>query len=809
MFKDNMENTSINKNEQEDEMRLVPLMKLCYYQFINNWGWFALSTILCMCIGWYYQQRQPRIYERRAIMLIEDANTGTTGSFTRSSRRNSGMNNLLELNGVSVGDNLKNEIFILSSKRLMQRVVSKLNADVDYTLKENLHNVTLYGNALPFQVLFQNKYTGKFAQQFDVKKKSANSVTLQGMHDSNGNEKPAIEVPLGKMVQTPYGLLCVVRGQSFEAWDDTPISVTRVSNDAAANRFMGELTASEYDKETSLIVLSCKDANSDRADAILATLYDTYKEDVVENKNRVACNTAKFIDERIQIIGRELSNVESQLASFKKRNQLVDFSQTSQAVLTETSTARQQSLQAETQLNVARYLDEYLHKHSNNHDLIPALNVGDMSFNTQIASYNDQMNKRNQIAANTNESQSVLREMDRQLAQMRQAIASSLRSYVNSLELRLRDARANEAQLSGRIAGAPDQEKQGLDIQRQQSLKEALYTYLLNKREEVALQQAINEANVRLVEGPIGGNRVSPRSMDIMLISLLIGLLIPSLVLWIRSALDVTVHSRKDVDDATSIPILGEVPHMGHCNDKSIITDLPSDDPVVEAFRILRFSLGYMRHDTKVIMTTSATPGQGKSFVARNMATILSMAGKRVLVIDADVRKHNLSLNYGHTFGLTNYLADEHIQLSEFVKVNGLGNGVDFLPAGNTPPNPSELLMSDRLEKLIDAMRQQYDYIIIDSTPMFAVADANIVNRVADMTLFVIRVGVQNRDFLPELDNMYKSKRLHNLCVVVNDADVKNGRYGCGYGYGYGYGYSRENKSKKNRVKRILKRIKK
>lgn len=807
-----MENRSIynTADQQDDEMQLIPLIKLCYHQFITYWGWFAFSTVVCVCLGWFYQQKQSRIFQRQAVMLIEDSNgNSTSNGFRSTSRRNSGMNTLLELNGVSVGDNLKNEIFILSSKRLMQRVVDKLHLDVDYTVREKLHDITLYGKDLPFQVLFQKNFKGKGVQHLTIVKKDGNTVTLKNLRDQLGKELPDIDAKLGQMVNTPYGPLCIVRASGFGKWEGEEVEVNRLSSDMAATRFMGELSASEYDKETSLIVLSCNDANTERADAILATLYDTYKEDVVENKNRVACNTASFIDERIRIIGSELSNVESQLATFKKRNQLLDFSQTSQAVLTETSSARQQSLQVETQLNVARYLDEYLHSHSNNHDLIPALNIGDASFNTQIATYNDQMNKRNLMVSNTSESQSVVREMDRQLAQMRQAIASSLRSYVKSLELRLQDAKANESTLSSRIAGAPDQEKQGLDIQRQQSLKEALYTYLLNKREEVALQQAINEANVRLVEGPIGNKQVSPRSMVIMFISLIIGLLIPTIVLWVRYVLDVTVHGRKDIEEATTIPVLGEVPHMkvnGNAN-KANITQLESNNPVVEAFRILRFSLNYMRHDTQVIMTSSTTPGQGKSFVASNMATILSMAGKRVLIIDADIRKHTLSNTYGNDFGLTTFLADENTKVADIIRKDGLTKGVDLLPAGHTPPNPSELLMTDRLEKLIDELRTMYDNIIIDSTPMFSVADASIVNRVADLTLFVIRVGVQNRDFLPDLERMYKDKRFRSLCIVVNDADINLSRYGSGYGYGYGYGYHESKKN--NRVKRVLNKLKK
>lgn len=801
-----MEKYTNTQEQANEEVQLVPLMRLCLEEFKTHWWWFLLSVLLCVGCGWYYQQKQQRIFQRQAVMLIEDADASSVGggaSTSRSSKRNA-MNTLLELNGVSVGDNLKNEIFILSSKRLMLRVVEKLHLDIDYTIEAGLHIKSLYGDKeLPFEVLFQSKCKGKALQTFKVTKKDANTVTLKGLHDKEGNELPDKDVQLGQMVQTPYGQLCVVRGQQFGAWTDETITVSRMSIKNAATRFIGELAVSEYDKETSLIVLNCSDNNVERADHILACLYDTYKEDVVDNKNRVAQNTARFIDERIQIIGRELSSVENQLASFKKRNKLVDFTQSSQIVLNATNDARQQSLQLETQLNVARYLSDYLHSHSNNHDLIPALNMQDASFNTQIGKYNDVMNQRNQMVANSSDKQAIVAELDRQLAQMRQTIASSLKSYVNSIELRLRDAQANESALTGQVSGAPDQEKKGLDIQRQQSLKEALYTYLLNKREEVALQQAINEANVRLVEGPIGGEApIKPKSAMIMLVALIIGLAIPTAILWIKRMLDVTVHGRKDIEEATTIPVLGEVPIDKDFNgDNTLISSLASDSPMVEAFRILRFALGYMRQNPKVLVSTSTTPGQGKSFVTRNMAIILAMAGKKVVVIDADIRKRTLSAVFRHTIGLTAYLSDDYTQVGDIIKKDGISKGVDFIPAGHMPPNPSELLMSNRLDELVKRLRSEYDYVLFDTTPMLSVADANIVNRVADSTIFVIRVGVQERAFLPELEHMYQDHRFKSLSIVLNGVDPERGYHG----YGYGYAYDKHSKSKK--VKGLINRI--
>lgn len=809
-YKYSMDKYTSPQEQAEEEVQLVPLMKMCLEEFKTHWWWFLLSAMLCVSCGWYYQQKQQRIYQRQAVMLIEDSDASSAGggaTSSRSSKRNA-MNTLLELNGVSVGDNLKNEIFILSSKRLMLRVVEKLHLDIDYTIKAGLHTKSLYGDKeLPFEVLFQSKCKGKALQTFKVAKKDASTVTLKGLHDKEGNELPDLDAQLGQMVQTPYGQICVVRGKQFGAWTDEEINVSRMSIKNAATRFISELAVSEYDKETSLIVLNCSDNNVERADHILACLYDTYKEDVVDNKNRVAQNTARFIDERIQIIGRELSSVENQLASFKKRNKLVDFTQSSQIVLNATNDARQQSLQLETQLNVARYLSDYLHSHSNNHDLIPALNVADASFNTQIGKYNDVMNQRNQMVANSSDKQTIVAELDRQLAQMRQTIASSLKSYVNSIELRLRDAQANESALTGQVSGAPDQEKRGLDIQRQQSLKEALYTYLLNKREEVALQQAINEANVRLVEGPIGGEApIKPKSAMIMLVALIIGLAIPTAILWVKHLLDVTVHSRKDIEDATTIPVLGEVPLVKEvAGNNTLISNLASDSPMVEAFRILRFGLGYMRQNPKVLVATSTTPGQGKSFITRNMGIILAMAGKKVVVIDADIRKRTLSGAFHHTIGLTAYLSDDYTKVEDIIKKDGIAKGVDFIPAGHMPPNPSELLMSERLDELVKHLRSEYDYILFDTTPMLSVADANIVNRVSDTTIFVIRVGVQERAFLPELERMYQDNRFKSLSIVLNGVDPEHGYHGYGYGYGYGYAYDKRNKGRN--VKGLINRI--
>lgn len=800
-----MDNKSPFDNNYEEEKELLPLIKLCLHYLRHNWGWFVLSAFVAIVLGFVFLQTRPTVFQRQAVMLIEDAGGGESSLPLQRSRRNSGMNTLLELNGVSVGDNLKNEIFIIGSRRLMLSVVDKLNLTVDYSTDESLHRTPLYQDESPVKAIFA-KPTRMKAYSMTLHKTGSQTAHISNFTDSKGNKLPDMNIKLGESVKTAAGPLTIVPTKSWNKWEEEPIYISYMSRENAAHLYLGKMSVGEYDKETSLVVMTCNDAHIKRADDVLTTLYETYKEDVVENKNRVALNTGKFIDERIALIGTELSHVESELAQFKRNNQIIDFTQAAGVILNETSKARDLSIQLETELNVARYLADYVKNQTTPNDLIPAINLAGASWDGQITEYNKLMNERTALAANTSEQNEVVRTLDKQLAAARSAISRSIATHINGLTLQLQQARRSEGTLEGKITGAPDQEKEGISIKRQQSLKEALYTYLLNKREEVALQQAISEANVRLVEGPLGNTIVAPRRVFIMAVCLMLGLLLPAVILWIIHLFDVAVHSRRDIEEATSIPLLGEVPHMDNGNDTALITQLSSDNPVVEAFRIMRFNLSFIQKNPKVFLCTSTTPGQGKSFVARNFAIILSMAKKRIVVIDADIRKRTLSHKFGHRAGLTTYLADSFTSIADIVVTDGIAQGVDFIPAGSIPPNPSELLMSDRMDKLVNELKETYDYVIFDSTPMFAVADASIVSRHVDATLYVMRAGVQEKAFLPELERLFQAGRFKGLVAVLNDISERDSAHTNSYGYGYGYGYGNSNTGRSHKRRRIFSR---
>ena len=786
-----MENQQPQTLNQAENSEMYPTVRLCWEIFLKTWKWFVLSVLLSLVIAYLYSNSRTRIYQRQSVMLIEDSEGSGGGMGTSRSRRGAA-NAVMELNGISVGDNFKNELFIISSQRLMERVVDSLQLNVDYTTRTGLRTTTLYKRTpvvVDFDKIKDNDKDNDNVLSLTIRVLGNGRFQLSNFNLNGTSTEQTITAQAETPVRTPIGTLTLhstPQTAGFPADQDVQVSRTPIK--MAAKRFRSELSAAEYDKESSLVLLTCNDNSEQRAEDLLNEVFRAYKNDVVENKNRVAQNTAAFIDERIGIIGAELSNVEGEMAKFKQQNHLVNLQQTAQAVVSEAANARNKVIEAETQLQVARYLLEFLRDQSKAKQLIPALSVP--AADAQIAQYNTQMNERNRLAANASEATQPSAELDRQLSALRTSSISSVQGYVRTIELQVNEARATEAALNGQVSAAPEKEKQALGIERQQALKAALYTYLLNKREEVALQLAINEANVRIVEYPMGSSiPVSPVHRNIVLIALVIGLCLPAGIIYLRRLFDTTIDGREDVEKLTSIPILGELPHWQQPNGNALISECEPTESIVEAFRVLRHGIHFLRRDARVFICTSSTPGQGKTFVSTNIAVALAMTGKRVLLVDGDIRRRTLSCKFRSTAGLTGILIEEDdapISLSENVVVDAIYKGVDLLPSGIQPPNPAELLMSERLEKFVEVARASYDYIIFDATPAFAVADAEILSRVSDLMLYIIRVGVQDRNFLPDLEKFHKSGRFKNIGFIINDADKKTS---IGFGYGYGYGY--------------------
>ena len=529
-----------------------------------------------------------------------------------------------------------------------------------------------------------------------------------------------------------------------------------------------------------------------------------YNEAALKDKNQVAVNTANFINERLVIIGQELGDVETDLETFKRVNQVVDIETSANMYMNESQKYNTDAFELETQLRLAGYIKEYLTDPKNDTELIPAnTGISDMNIENQIARYNTAKLQRDKLAGESSESNPVVEELNNLLRATKQNIIRAVDNLIVSIEVKRTDAQSREQRAQGRVAAIPTKERQMLSIERQQKIKESLYLFLLNRREENALSQAMADNNARIIDSAEAtGFPIAPRRNRILLLGILAGVAMPAL--WCLGILfmDTRVRSRKDLEGVLTVPYLGEIPLDREGGKKGKSRRVPAvygseGDIVAEAFRILRTNMQFMaRHGRpmQVITFTSLNEGAGKTFISGNLAMSFVQAKKRVILIDLDIRRGTLSHIYRlQKRGMTNYLADASLTADDIIQHQ---EKFDIIAAGNIAPNPAELLMDERLDQLIAELRKRYDYIVVDSVPIGIIADATIANRIADLTVFVARAGKLDRRQLPDIEQIYQEQKLHNMALVLNGADYRH-RYGYHYygyygHYGYRYGYGKK-----------------
>ena len=769
-------------SEENSELNLWDLLQVLK----ANWYWFLLSVIVCLGAAYVYLLQAPRVYTRAASVLIKDERRS---SRTISTYGFSDLNNML-----GIPRNVDNEVIVFKSYRLMEKVARRLRLDISYTEKRGLRTVELYRQS-PVTLSFPD---AEEAQSFSLtvmplskdKVRLFNFVTTNSVGEVVEVEKPQ-DVALNDTVNTPVGRVVVQPSLYYaDTYYNREIRVRKSNLQGVATGYQRALVSDLAAEYATIVNLSLSDVSISRAEDVLNTLIAVYNEDAIEDKNRITVNTSEFIAERLVIIEQELGSVDADIETFKREHQLTDITSETGMYLQNTSQFRKEGLSLENQLSVAQYIRNYLSDPQKALDLIPANTITDMTVEQQISAYNEMLLKRDNLIRNSSDKNPVVMDLNNSLSAMKQTIIRSVDNLIASLRISIKNVQAQEDQLQRRIAAVPSQQKYVLTVERQQKIKEELYLYLLNKREENALAQAMTESNTRILDAAHGSNMpISPKSQMVMLAAFVIGCCIPAGIIWLLFSMDTKVHTRKDVQDATTIPFLGEVPMQNKKEKDQLVVRSGSRDAVSEAFRIIRTNMDFMRVKVKnlqVVMFTSMNAGAGKTYISSNLATSLVLAHKKVVLVDLDIRKSTLS-KHGNRMqkGVTNYLSDKVESLDEIITKNELFDGLDLIHAGPIPPNPAELLLSDRLDQLIAELRQRYDYIIVDNVPAGIVADASIVNRVADLTICVVRAGTMDRRQLPELERMYRSGMFTNMAVILNYVGYK--RTG-GYGYGYGYG---------------------
>lgn len=776
-------NNSSNKNDQG--LNIVDL----FMYLASQWKWFLLSILICGGIAWYNYARAPLVYFRSATVIIKDpSNKASTSGLDR-------FDNFI--NKVNVA----NEILQFRSKKLMREVVQRVHADVSYQIKDGLRSNELY-NESPALVSLPDALPEQ-SFSFTMTLKDAKTVTLS---DFSGIEaKPSYEVALNDTVAIIEGMNVVVTATNYlrDSWLNTPIRVQKLPVESMVNYYKNALGIQQEEEEASILTLALKDSSPARAEDVLNTLITVYNEEAIKEKNQVAVNTANFINERLIIIERELGNVESNLESFKQRNQIVDIASSAGMYMTESQKYNADAMELETQLRLANFIKDYLTDPSKETDLIPSnTGISDMNIENQISLYNAAKLKRDHLIDDSSVNNPVVQELNNSLRAMKQSIIRAVDNMIVSLNVKRNDAQNREMRAQDRVTAIPTKERQMLSIERQQKIKEALYLFLLNKREENALSQAMADNNARVIDGAEGSNApISPNRNRILLLGLLVGIALPGVVCLAILFMDTRVHGRKDIEGATSVPYLGEIPldkeAMKDHRKKVMAVKEQGDDIVSEAFRILRTNMAFLSKKDKpaqVITFTSFNIGAGKTFIARNLSMSMAYLKKRVIMVDLDIRKGTLSRHFGHYHvGVTNYLSDNTVKVDDIIQHQ---EGFDLIPAGILAPNPAELLMDNRLDELMNELRTRYDYIIADNVPVGLIADATIANRIADLTIFVVRAGKLDRRQLPDIEKLYQEKKLKNMALVLNGANPEHHGYGYSYGYGYGYGYGTKKKKK-------------
>lgn len=760
-------------------------------RILSYWYWFVLSILICLSGAYMYLKVTPRIYTRTATVLVKD---NQNGGVTESAA-------FEELQVFGRKNNVDNEIFIFKSKRLMTKVVDRLKLNVGYIRKDWLKTSDLYGIS-PIEVTFSDDMDD-YPASFTVTPVSEKEFFISVI---SSEDTSPVKAQFGDTITASFGKI-VVKSTFYYAEPSNRLPVTVIKQKVAsvANAYKNMINVALKSKSTSLIDVSLQDVCPERAEDVINTLIDVYNEEAKNDKNRITVNTEKFIKERLGIIGGELGDVDREIEIYKKKNELTNVTSETNIYLQNNNTYKNESIDTENSIKMVRFIRDYLTDDTKSGDLIPA-NTGltDGNVDSQISTYNEAILKREKLIRNSSGNNPVVEDLNRSLQAMKRSMIRSVDNLLVSLEMKLKNLQEQKGLMKRRIASVPTQEKDILSVARQQKIKEELYLYLLNKQEENALNQAITESNARIVDSAYGNNvPVMPKAPVVFLIAFALGCVIPAVVMYLHEMLSTSIRGRKDIEDNTTIPFLGEIPQKDNNSENDVVLHENGRDSISEAFRIVRTNMDFMRlneSESKVIMLTSANPGAGKTFVAVNLAMSFALTSKKVILLDTDIRKGALKRYVTSVRkGITNYLSGKVDAIDEIIIKGELHPNLDVIQAGPVPPNPAELLLNPLLEELIVELRKQYDYIIIDNVPAMIVADAAIVNRVADITIYVVRQGIFDRRQLPELEKLYRNNKFRNMSVILNGVKKRNHRYGYGY-YGYGsvYGYGNEEVKKKH-----------
>lgn len=768
-------------HDEEQELTLREQLD----SYLRYWPWFAVTVLLMLVGAFIYLRYTVPSFKVTATILIKDAKNNSLSELAA-------FQDLGMMGGFSASD-FDNELEILRSKTLTERVVDKLSLNVNYYKEGNIRDAEVYANrAFDVEVISSPNDSPSPIGFLYIKPISTTTFTLK-----TDGEKPK-EYQFGESIAFDWGTL-IVR-PNLEAFKDggkgEELRVGVRNRDGVVSGLRNAISVTQVSKNSSVIQLELVSPVPDKAKAILDELIRQYNEDAISDRNMVSKNTADFIQKRLEIITEELDSVEIGKVEFKEKNRLTDIAAEGQIFLENASEFNKRHLEVETQIALVKTMEEYL-KNGDASALLPAnLGVEKEGFSGEVSSYNQMVLERNKLLQSSTPKNPLVVGLDKQITGMRANILESLGNVKNSLQIQRSRLSGQEARIGGEISAIPGKERMFRSISRQQEIKEALYLYLLQKREETAISLAVTTPKAKVVDSAYSQNSpVSPKKQIILLAALILGLLIPFLVIYVRQLLDNKIRNRTYMErHGGDIPIVGEIPKLDK-KEQELVAD--NDHSVLaEAFRILRTNLQYLmlnkmegKEGGRSIFVTSTVKGEGKTFVSANLAITLANSGAKVILVGADIRNPQIQRYITGDYnkkGVVEFLVYRDTTIEDYIQPSKTIKNLWLMVSGTIPPNPAELWMQEGTAHLFEELRMEFDYVIVDTAPAMLVTDTLLINKYADITLYAVRAGYTEKKLLGFPLESKRTNKIKNLAFVLNDVSMAHFGYGNKYGYAYG-----------------------
>ena len=803
-----------NEKLREADDKEIDIQELLF-KYLIHWPWFVGAVIVCLISAYIYLYVATPVYNISATVLIKDDKKGG------SSNNVAGLDELGLSGLITSSQSIDNEIEVLRSKTLVKEVVNYLNLYVTYQDDDQIPSKELYKTS-PVQV----NMTPQEAEKLKTKVVIEMVLHPQGSLDVNVKmEDKEIQKHFEKLpaiLPTNQGTLSFFQttdsisskkneevGSPVQDMRHITATISQPMN--VARRYCENLSIEPTSKTTSVVTVSLKNSSLQRGQDFINQLLEMYNRNTNNDKNEIAQKTAEFIDERIGIISKELGSTEADLETFKRDAGITDLSSDAQIALTGNAEYEKKQVENRTQISLVEDLKKYLGH--NEYEILPS-NVGlkDITLAAQIDRYNEMLIERKRLLRTSTENNPAIINLDTSIRATKANVQATLEGTLQGLFITKADLDREAKRYMRRISDAPGQERQYVSIARQQEIKAGLYLMLLQKREENAIMLAATANNAKIIDDAIADViPVSPKRSIIYLAALCLGIAIPVVVIYMIDLTKFKIEGRADVEKLTSVPIAGDIPLTDEKNTKegSIAVFENQNNLMSETFRNIRTNIQFMlQNNKKVILVTSTVSGEGKSFTSANLAISLSLLGKKVVIVGLDIRKPGLNKVFNLSSKekwITQYLANPEMDLMSLVQLSDVNRNLYILPGGTVPPNPTELLARDGLDKAIEILKKNFDYVILDTAPIGMVTDTLLIGRVAELSAYVCRADYTHKAEYTLINELFHEQKLPNLCTIINGVDLKKRKYGYYYGYGkygkhygygkrygYGYGYGQE-----------------